>query len=37
MLLDAIRCGEDPEATPDPNIAPMVEPRLIIRDSVASI
>ena len=36
MLLDAISRGEDP-AAPEASISPVVEPQLIIRDSVASI
>jgi DNA-binding LacI/PurR family transcriptional regulator len=37
MLLDAIHRGEDPAAAPDPGGSSMVEPQLVIRDSVASI
>jgi DNA-binding LacI/PurR family transcriptional regulator len=39
MLLDAIRRSEDPEYSPDPaaSVSPVVEPRLIIRDSVAPV
>ena len=36
MLLDAISRGEDP-AAPEASISPVVEPQLIIRDSVASV
>jgi DNA-binding LacI/PurR family transcriptional regulator len=36
MLLDAISRAEDP-AAPDASVSPVVEPQLIIRDSVASI
>jgi DNA-binding LacI/PurR family transcriptional regulator len=35
MLLDAIRQAQAPSAAPDATISPMVEPELIIRDSVA--
>jgi hypothetical protein len=37
MLLDAIRRAEDPAAAPDASISPVVEPQLIIRDSVAVV
>ena len=39
MLLDAIRRSEDPAYTPEApdNVSPVVEPRLIIRDSVAPV
>jgi DNA-binding LacI/PurR family transcriptional regulator len=37
MLLDAIRQAEDSAAAPDPGTSPMVEPQLIIRDSVATV
>jgi DNA-binding LacI/PurR family transcriptional regulator len=37
MLLDAIHQAGDPPAAPDASISPMVEPQLIIRDSVASV
>jgi DNA-binding LacI/PurR family transcriptional regulator len=37
MLLDAIRQAEAPAAAPEAGISPMVEPQLIIRDSVATL
>jgi DNA-binding LacI/PurR family transcriptional regulator len=35
MLLDAIHQAEDPTAAPDTSISPVVEPQLVIRDSVS--